>query len=205
MNVKVCGITSVEQLQNLQQLGVDYAGMIFYEGSARYAGEKLTANKGKIKSCPIQKVGVFVNATMEKIQREMEAYGLTAVQLHGDESPEMCKALMDKVKVIKVFRVTGDENIDDLIAPCQDACHYFLFDTDTKGYGGSGKQFNWEMLTKANINKPFFLSGGIGMEDVARLKTFYHPHLFAVDVNSRFETAPGIKDMERVKKFLKSL
>lgn len=205
MKVKVCGITSVEQLQGLQEMGVDYAGMIFYEPSARYAGKKLAGDKGKIKSCSIKKVGVFVNAGLERIKKEIEAYGLTAVQLHGDENAEMCHALMNDVEVIKVFRLQGDENVDELVVPFKEVCHFFLFDTETKGYGGSGKQFDWNALTKAHINKPFFLSGGIGMEDAAKVQAFHHPYFFAVDVNSRFETQPGIKDLQLVKRFLKSL
>jgi phosphoribosylanthranilate isomerase len=202
MKVKVCGITSHEQLQQLQDLGVDYAGMIFFEGSRRYAGEVLKEEQEAIRKLAIKRVGVFVNTELEIIQQVIADYGLTAVQLHGDETDEFCLELMDKAKVIKVFRIGGEVAIDSLTEPFQAACHYFLFDTDTSSYGGSGKQFDWRVLQEANIGKPFFLSGGIGPEDVEKVRAFQHPFFYAVDVNSRFETSPGLKDMEKVKQFL---
>lgn len=250
MKIKVCGITSWEQMQQLQQIGIDYCGMIFYEGSKRFVGQKLEEEKGVIRKSAIEKVGVFVNADYETILRAIEDYGLAAVQLHGDETDEFCLELMDKTKVIKVFRIADQTNIDELIAPFQDVSHYFLFDTaspapseggenraqpllkqeadigaDTSKsevgavggpslregsgmgqvFGGSGKQFNWSVLENAKINKPFFLSGGIGPDDVEKIRAFHHPYLHAVDVNSCFETAPGVKDMQEVQKFATGL
>src|SRR5690349_9402466 len=105
MKVKVCGITSLEQMQHLQQMGVDYAGLIFYEGSKRYAADKLANQKSEIKKSKIKKAGVFVNADYPTILKAIEDYGLTAVQLHGDETDAFCFQLMDKVQVIKVFRI----------------------------------------------------------------------------------------------------
>ena len=104
--------------------------------------------------------------------------------------------------MIKIFRLSGNENIDELVKPFKDVCDYFLFDTGTEQFGGSGKKFDWSVLQQAIIQKPFFLSGGIGPDDVAEIKSFNHPFLFAVDVNSRFEMEPGLKDMEMVKKFV---
>ena len=205
MKVKVCGITSLEQLQQLQQIGVDYAGLIFYEGSKRYAANKLANQKSEIKKSGIKKVGVFVNADYQTILNAIEDYGLGAVQLHGDETGEFCLGLMDKVEVIKVFRVAGEEQIGKLIEPFQNVCHYFLFDTDTKSYGGSGQQFDWTVLQNAEVNKPFFLSGGIGLEDAEKVKAFHHPYLYAVDVNSRFETEPGVKDLKKVQEFINAI
>lgn len=204
MKIKVCGITSIEQMKQLKKLGADYAGMIFYEGSKRFAGEILNF-KSEVRNIEIQKVGVFVNADFETIIKAVDDYGLIAVQLHGDETDEFCLELMDRVEVIKVFRIADQNNIDDLVAPFQNVCHYFLFDTDAASFGGSGKQFDWNILYNAKINKPFFLSGGIGMEDVERLRSFNHPFFYAVDVNSRFETEPGIKDMVKVKTFINAL
>jgi phosphoribosylanthranilate isomerase len=122
------------------------------------------------------------------------------VQLHGDESPEMCEDLSSEVEVIKVFRISGDENIDELVAPYDAVCDYYLFDTGglKESFGGTGKQFDWNILNKAKIEKPFFLSGGIGVEDAARIKAFKHLDLFGIDVNSKFETAPGVKDMSKI-------
>jgi phosphoribosylanthranilate isomerase len=205
MKIKVCGITSVDQLLSLQELGVDYAGMIFYERSKRFVGNKFTEQLSKVKSLAIARVGVFVNAEMETVQKAIKDYGLTAVQLHGDETDEFCLDLMDKVQVIKVFRIADQKDIDALVAPFQEVSHYYLFDTDTTAYGGSGKQFDWQLLEKAGINKPFFLSGGMGLEDVQKLKAVHHPYLYALDVNSRFETSPGVKDIDRVATFIKEL
>lgn len=203
MKLKVCGIKKVEQLQQLQKLGVDYAGLIFYEGSKRYAHEKLYSFKSQIRNLEIKKVGVFVNANMGFLKSLIQYYYLDAVQLHGDETPQVCESVRSRAEVIKVFRI-GDatKNIDKLIKPFQAVCDYFLFDTDTAAYGGSGKRFDWTVLEKAAINKPFFLSGGIGPEDVGLLKTFTHPFLYAVDVNSRFEVRPGVKDMGLLKPFV---
>ena len=205
MKVKVCGITSVAQLSALENLGVDYAGFIFYPKSARYAGEKLEEHQKEIQTFAINKVGVFVNEELEEVKRKIRRFGLAAVQLHGDESAAYCKELMPLTQVIKVFRLKDEEDLESRLAPFMDACHFFLFDTDTKDYGGSGRQFNWNLLQNAVINKPFFLSGGIGPDDVAKLKMFQHPFLYAVDVNSRFEVAPGVKNMEAVQQFLNDL
>jgi phosphoribosylanthranilate isomerase len=205
MKIKVCGITRLEQLQQLGQLGVDYAGLIFFEGSKRYVGDKLNEDLDAIRNTSVRKVGVFVNQELEVIDRAIQDYGLYAVQLHGDETDEFCLELMDKVKVIKVFRIGNEADIDKLAAPFLEACHYFLFDMDTNAFGGSGKQFDWALLEGANIGKPFFLSGGIGPGDIEKIKAFQHPNLYAIDVNSWFETEPGVKDMERVQQFISDL
>jgi phosphoribosylanthranilate isomerase len=107
--------------------------------------------------------------------------------------------------VIKVFRIKGEQDLKILTEPFKEACHYFMFDTDTKGYGGSGKRFDWKLLKNVSIEKPFFLSGGIGGEDAEEIKMFQNPFVYAVDVNSRFETAPGIKDLKKVKNFINDL
>ena len=205
MKIKVCGITSVAQLRALESMGVDYAGFIFYPKSARYAGEKIEAHQKEMETFSINKVGVFVNEELEEVKRKIRRFHLAAVQLHGDESAVYCKALMSHTQVIKVFRLSNEAGIDNLIAPFMEACHYFLFDTDTKEYGGSGRQFNWNILQNAAIRKPFFLSGGIGPDDVEKLKTFQNPFVYGVDVNSRFEVEPGIKNMEAVQQFLKDV
>lgn len=201
MKIKVCGITDFEQMQQLQQLGIDYAGMIFYEGSKRYAGEKMNNEKLKIKNLEIKKAGVFVNAGIDTIKEAIENYGLNAVQLHGDETPEFCFELANKVEVIKVFRIADQADIDEAMQGYQDSCHYFLFDKYTTEYGGSGKQFDWTILEEANIIKPFFLSGGVDLKDVERIKKLQHSNFYAVDINSQFETTPGIKDIKKIQSF----
>ena len=202
MKLKVCGLTTPEQLQQLQEFGIDYAGLIFYEKSGRYAHEKLKPVQTEIKKIEIKKVGVFVNADMGFLKSLIAAYGLTAVQLHGDETPAYCSELNKVTDVIKVFRISdATSEIDAVVAPFQTAASYFMFDTDTKAYGGSGKRFDWTVLKNATIGKPFFLSGGIGPDDVTTLQQFQHPFLYAVDINSRFEIKPGIKDLAKVKTF----
>ncbi|MFN8290966.1 MAG: phosphoribosylanthranilate isomerase [Chitinophagaceae bacterium] len=203
MNIKVCGITEMKQLQQLDGLDVDFAGLIFYKESPRYAGGKLDAREVKKADFDLKKVGVFVNPEMIDVLDAIDDYGLEVVQLHGDESPEMCEDLSSEVEVIKAFRISGGEDIDKLVAPYDAVCDYYLFDTDglKESFGGTGKQFDWSVLSKAKIEKPFFLSGGIGVEDAARIKAFKHPDLFGVDINSRFETAPGVKDMSKVLQF----
>jgi len=213
MKIKVCGITRLEQMQQLQELGIDYAGMIFFEGSKRFIGDGFESQKSDVRRQKIHKVGVFVNAEYETILKTINDYDLHAVQLHGDETDEFCLELMDKIKVIKVFRLTGEENIDELVEPFQNVCHFFMFDAapfrgreaGPISYGGTGLQFDWNILEKAKVNRPFFLSGGIDLEDSKKIKSFEHPYLFAVDVNSRFEISPGIKNMKKVQHFITEL
>jgi phosphoribosylanthranilate isomerase len=200
MNIKVCGITDMKQLQQLDGLDIEFAGLIFYPESPRYVGDKLSGKDVKKADFDLRKVGVFVNPELIDVLDAIDEYGLDVVQLHGDESPEMCDDLSTEVEVIKAFRITGNEDIDELVAPYDAVCDYYLFDTGglKESFGGTGQQFDWNILSKAKIEKPFFLSGGIGVEDLARVKTFKHPDLFGVDVNSRFESAPGIKDMSKI-------
>lgn len=206
MKLKVCGITTVEQLAQLEALDVDYAGFIFYPKSKRYAFEKLQPYKKEIRNVDVKKVGVFVNADMGFLKSLITDLDLSAVQLHGDETPEYCAQLQMHVDIIKVFRISETiKDIDLLVEPFQLVCSYFLFDTDTTTYGGSGRRFDWTILKSARINKPFFLSGGIGPDDMGILKSFSHPFLYAVDVNSRFETAPGVKNMAKLKPFVTAL
>ena len=208
MKLKVCGITEVDQLKQLDALGVDYAGLIFFRQSARYMLDKLQNKDVKKLPLNLEKVGVFVNASEKDIRTQVELYGLDLVQLHGDETPAFCKHISEAVSVIKAFRITGhsEQNIDWMIKPYEDFCDYYLFDTNRKGaYGGTGEKFDWEILQKNKINKPFFLSGGIGLADVEKVKAFHHPFLYAVDINSMVEVEPGIKDMEQVKHFLEQL
>lgn len=203
MNIKVCGITELKQLQQLEGLDMDFAGMIFYKESPRYIGNKLSAKEVKKADFDLKKTGVFVNPELIDVLDAIDEYGLEVVQLHGDESPEMCDDLSTEVEVIKAFRVTDDTDIDEMVAEYDAVCDYYLFDTGglKETLGGTGKQFDWAILNKAKIEKPFFLSGGIGVEDVAKIKAFKHPDFFGVDINSRFETEPGVKDMAKLLQF----
>jgi len=206
MNIKVCGITQFKQLQQLEALNIDYAGLIFYKDSPRYMGDKITGKQVKDADFDIKKVGVFVNPGYSELLDAIDEYGLDIVQLHGNETPEMCEELSAEVEVIKAFRIAGDEsiNIDELVMPYDAACDFYLFDTAglKESFGGTGQQFDWNILKKAKIEKPFFLSGGIGPDDAQKVKAFKHPDFFAIDVNSKFEMAPGLKDMAAILKFL---
>ncbi|HWR33852.1 MAG TPA: phosphoribosylanthranilate isomerase [Chitinophagaceae bacterium] len=203
MNIKVCGITEMKQLQQLDGLEIDFAGLIFYKDSPRYIGDKISKKELKKADLDTKKVGVFVNPKMIEVLDAIDEYGLDAVQLHGDESPEMCEDLCSEVEVIKVFNIKDNkEDIDKMVADYDAVCDYYLFDKATDySIGGTGQQFDWSILTKAKIEKPFFLSGGIGVEDVAKIKGFSHPDFFGVDINSLFEKEPGVKDMSKVLQF----
>ena len=208
MNIKVCGITQFKQLQQLEALNIDFAGLIFYKDSPRYMGNKITGKQIKDADFDIKKVGVFVNPGYSELLDAIDEYGLDIVQLHGNETPEMCEELSAEVEVIKAFRIPGDKasDIDEMVADYDAVCDYYLFDTAgiKESFGGTGQQFDWGILKKAKIEKPFFLSGGIGVDDAAKVKAFTHPDFFAVDVNSRFELSPGLKDMAAILKFLQA-
>ena len=205
MNIKVCGITQLKQLQQLEGLNIDFAGLIFYNDSPRYMGDKVDKAALKNSDFDLKKVGVFVNPEMIDVLDAIEDYGLDVVQLHGNESAEMCDDLSTEVEVIKAFSVDAKSNIDEMIAEYDAVCDYYLFDTAGKDPGGNGEKFDWKILTKAKIEKPFFISGGISVDDIEALKKFKHPDFFGVDINSRFEKEPGVKDMALVLQFKQGL
>ncbi|MBC7887604.1 MAG: phosphoribosylanthranilate isomerase [Ferruginibacter sp.] len=198
MNIKVCGITQLKQLQQLDGLNIAFAGLIFHKESPRYVVGKISKEELQATDFDVKKVGVFVNAAYPEIMQMIEDYDLDVVQLHGDETPELCGQLSDDVEVIKAFSIgEGSASIDGMLADYDDVCDYYLFDTASKDgrAGGTGEKFDWKLISKSKIEKPFFLSGGIGVEDVAKIKAFKHPDYFGIDVNSRFEKSPGVKDM----------
>lgn len=201
MKIKVCGITRKEDLQQLVNYQVSYAGFIFYEKSPRFAGQKIDARTVR-EIEGIKKVGVFVDAPLEQVQRIITDYGLDMVQLHGDETPEYCAVIRKSVPVIKAFRVGENVDWSALLSAYLPVTDYFLFDTEAgKAYGGTGKRFNWELLQTYPYTHPFYLSGGIGLEETPELLQMELPALFAVDVNSKFEIQPGVKNMEKVRLF----
>lgn len=208
MRVKVCGIAEEEQLKKLHEIGATFGGLIFYPKSPRYVLRHMTTSQIK-KENNINKVGVFVNATIEEVLHMVDECRLHMVQLHGDESPRYCEKIADYISVVKAFRVSESDNIQWRIQEYMSVCDMFLFDTEGAGYGGTGKKFNWDKLKNVQVGKPYFLSGGIEPGDAQRLKDFAaQPEakaLFAVDINSKFETAPGHKDLEKVQSFIKGL
>ena len=156
----------------------------------------------------LKKVGVFVNETLDTILKTVEEWGLDFVQLHGDEPPKFCEQVHAYVKTIKAFRLDGVADIEWKVYPYIDFIDLLLFDSGGNGsYGGTGQKFNWNVLEQNSIGKPFLLSGGIGPDDITQVKSFasFQQDMIAVDVNSKFETSPGIKDMEKVRLFLNAL
>ena len=206
MRVKVCGMTEIEQVRQLDAMGVDFAGFIFYPKSPRYVVRHLTGDQVKKARLRLGKVGVFVNATYDEVMKQVDSYGLDMIQLHGDETPRLCEQLANYITVIKVFRLSENDPIDWMVRSYQDSCDMFLFDTEGVGYGGTGKKFNWDTLKGVSIDKLFFLSGGIEPGDVERLRAFEREpaarKLFAIDINSKFETSPGVKDLKKIRAFL---
>lgn len=207
MKIKVCGNRDLNQLEELSELGVDYAGFIFYEQSPRYALKKLNGKDVVKLKLTLEKVGVFVNASEDEIMKQIDDFGLNMVQLHGDETPSFCSRISDQIKVIKSFRIADfDTNIDWLVQEYDEVCDYYLFDKGSAGlYGGTGEKFNWDLLVKSGIGKPFFLSGGIRLNDAGTIEKFKHDFFYGVDVNSRFEKEPGVKDMKLISEFVKQL
>ena len=208
MRVKVCGITQVEQLTMLPEVGATFAGLIFYPKSPRYVLRHMTTSQLK-KEINTNKVGVFVNASVEEVLQMVDECRLHMVQLHGDETPKYCEKIADYISVVKAFRVSETDNIGWRIREYMDVCDMFMFDTEGAGYGGTGKKFNWDKLKDVAVGKPYFLSGGIEPDDVNKLKEFEtRPEakaLFSIDINSRFELLPGVKDMDLIKNFIQQL
>lgn len=202
--LKVCGLTQLSQIHELVALKIDFLGFIFYEKSPRFVLNHLTLDDiSKINHSG--KVGVFVNEIIEKIVEISEKSDLNLIQLHGDENEDFIlklrQSLNEKIQIIKVIRI-GNQTIEELqntINRQPITNNYLLFDTDSKAFGGTGNTFDWQILNQLKINKPYFLSGGISLENVGEtIKLILQP--FALDVNSKFETEPGIKDVEKIKK-----
>ena len=205
MKLKVCGLTKMDQIQELISLNTDFLGFIFYEKSPRFVLNHLSLEE--ISEINHQgKVGVFVNETVEKISEISEKAKLSFIQLHGDEDEkfilQLRQILGNNIKIIKVIRI-GNQSFDELqktINQQPSTVNYLLFDTDSKAFGGTGKTFDWQILNEIEIPIPYFLSGGISLENIHQLSTINHQPL-ALDINSKFEIEPGIKNLEKIKNF----
>ena len=192
---------------NTQEVAVlqpDYLGFIFWEPSKRSFEGTVPEISNHIK-----KVGVFVDANIEEILEKINRFGLQAVQLHGKESPDFCRKLKKhSIIIIKVFSIKDDFDFS-VLEPYEDTCDYFLFDTKGKLPGGNGYTFDWKALKNYPSTKPYFLSGGIGLEEVEKIKEFLKSpeskYCHAIDVNSRFELEPGLKDIVKLKEFISSI
>ncbi|MBR9847058.1 MAG: phosphoribosylanthranilate isomerase [Algicola sp.] len=212
MKLKVCGMKYKDNITEVAQLLPDYMGFIFYKESSRFFD-------GIIPNVPdsIHKVGVFVDATIDFILDKIKTHDLQAVQLHGNETPEFCNTLRhaelvsashQNLEIIKVFSIKDKFNFS-VLEPYEDASDYFLFDTKGKLPGGNGYTFNWTILKDYPSTKPFFLSGGIGLDEIENIKLFLKNqesrYCYAIDVNSKFEIKPGLKDIKKLEAFKKEL
>lgn len=204
MKVKICGINDQQFLKSSGTLSFDLAGLIFYPKSPRYVINVIKPSMLNNLASNIKRVGVFVDEDKETIKELIDRYSLDVVQLHGDEDPAMAAYLSGYADVIKAFRVSEDFDFEQT-KKYEDSCRYFLFDTKGEKYGGTGQQYNWEILSSYSGKLPFFLSGGIGPEDVKKIQQFNHPQCIGIDINSRFETSPGIKDLDSIETFLRQL
>ena len=194
---KICGLRSPENIINIDLLKPDFLGFIFYDKSPRYVSESLPETI-------TPKVGVFVNETKEFIEDKINKHGLSIIQLHGNESPELCRYFKKRYQVFKAFSVSGPGDF----MKCKEyegCCSFFLFDTKTVMYGGSGKKFDWSLLKEYNLNTPFLLSGGIKNEDFDNIIKIDHKMFAGIDINSGFEIKPALKNIELIKDFKNKL
>lgn len=209
MKIKVCGNTLPHQVSALDDLGVTFAGFIFYPKSPRYMAQKISPEKMRQIKGKIIKVGVFVNPTYDELMKTVEDHRLDMVQLHGDESPKFCDKIADYISVIKAFRLSDNDSIMHMTQTYTEVCDFFMFDTLGVGYGGTGKKFDWTLLQQSLPLKPYFLSGGIEPGDEKKLEEFIGTpageKLFAIDLNTKFEIGQGVKDVNSIKKFAENL
>jgi phosphoribosylanthranilate isomerase len=208
MKIKVCGMTLPEQVNALEDMGVELAGFNFYPKSPRYMGFKIAPDRMKKIGGRIAKVGVFVNETYENLMKIVEDYRLDMVQLHGDETERFCENVANYVTVIKAFRLSDNDPIDWMIRPFNEGSDMYMFDTLGADYGGTGKKFDWNVLKDKIIDKLFLISGGVELGDEERLLEFKKElvavKLFAVDINTKFEIGAGIKDMNTIRIFVET-
>ncbi len=189
-------------------LGISMMGFIFYPKSKRYVSSPVI----KYQTPNVKRVGVFVNDSSENIIHKIADYDLDYIQLHGNESRRECETLRtyiaqhakSELKIIKAISVSGPEDISKY-KNYEGVADLLLFDTKCKTIGGSGEQFDWSVLNYYDGNTPFLLSGGIGPEDIDRLKAFQHPRCIGIDLNSRFETTPAMKDVAKLSEFISKL
>ncbi|GAA5090672.1 phosphoribosylanthranilate isomerase [Chryseobacterium ginsengisoli] len=203
--LKVCGLTRLDQIQELISMNTDFLGFIFYEKSLRYVLNHLSLEE-ILKIEHQGKVGVFVNESIDKIVEISQKANLNFIQLHGDEDEnftlELRKKLNPEIEIIKVIRigVQKSEQIQKTINQQSTTINYLLFDTDSTAFGGTGQQFDWNLLNEIEIPLPYFLSGGISLDNIHQLSTIKHQP-FSLDINSKFEIEPGMKNLNQIEKF----
>ncbi len=205
MKIKVCGLRDPANIAQVCRLQPDFVGYIFYPRSKRYVGARPDPAIFRIPEEPVKKVGVFVNEKSSFVRRTFEKYNLDMVQLHGEESPEYCRELSGSgipvIRSLVAQMLTIPERSGDYL----DTAVCFLIDRQGRGYGGSGKKFDWSLLRGYALPFPFILSGGIGPGDAGRVRKADHEQLFGVDLNSRFESSPGIKEVDLLQHFISAI
>jgi len=198
MKIKVCGLKDPENIKAVAALSPDYMGFIFYNKTPRFADELPVEILNTIPA-HINKTAVFVDENAKTISALIDKYNFDFIQLHGSETPAFCKSLKDQAVVIKAFGVNSEFDFSQL-SKYKNKVDLFLFDTKTEIHGGSGQSFDWSILDKYDMDIPFFLSGGLSLDNLDEVKNITHPQFYGVDLNSKFETAPGVKDIEKLEK-----
>ena len=202
MIIKVCGMRDADNIREVEALGIDLMGFIFWPKSSRYVTERPAYLPTQCK-----RVGVFVNEDIEKMKHIAEEYALDFIQLHGSESPEQIShlsPLISHLSIIKAFNIATTEDLKTTEL-YEGAVDYFLFDTKGKSVGGNGEKFDWSVLEAYHGETPFLLSGGIGLDDAERVKAICHPKCVGIDLNSKFEVELALKDIQKLKTFLEQL
>ena len=202
MIVKVCGMRDGDNIREVEQLSIDWMGFIFYPKSSRYVSEVPAYLPTKCK-----RIGVFVDASTDEIIKKIHDFSLDAIQLHGNESPEQISHLLSltsQLSIIKAFNIATAEDLKST-ASYTGLADYFLFDTKGPSVGGNGEKFDWSVLDSYEGETPFLLSGGIGPDDAARVSSFHHPKCAGIDLNSKFESAPALKDVTTLSRFLNEI
>ena len=197
----------MKQLQQLDGLEVDFAGLNFSQNSPRYAGNKISKNELIDADLDIKKVGIFVNAGYDEIMEIVEEYGLDVVQLHGKDDVGLCERISEEIETIKAFKI-DDKNqlsIDEMIEEYDEVCDYYLFDNADSDESIATKKFDWKKIASSKVEKPFFLAGAIGPTDATLVKKIKHPDYYGVDINDLFEKEPGLKDMSLILQFIHGL
>lgn len=204
MRIKVCGLRYPDNIARIAALDIQMMGFIFYPSSPRYAAG---LDVRSLEAIPkkIRRVGVFVEEDMQRLLSTVRMYGLDTVQLHGEENPGYCERLRrEGLSVIKAIGIAQKEDFRRAQV-YRDTCDYLLFDTRSAAHGGTGRHFDWNLLADYDGPTPFLLSGGIGPRDAGTLAALNHPHLAGIDLNSGFETAPGVKDAQALEDFIRCL
>ena len=206
MKIKVCGMKNPYNIRELAQLPIDFMGLIFYTKSPRYIGD-LTPEVLDVLPENIGRVGVFVNEDLQVVVDSINKYRLNYVQLHGNESPEYylnLKEFSPEIKIIKAFSIAEASDLEKT-DNYENKVDYFLFDTKTPQYGGSGQKFDWSILNDYKGNTPFFLSGGISAEDALLIRKLENNRIVGLDLNSKFEIEPGLKNIELLHRFINEI